>query len=110
MWDEDTSRARLFAVVDIFDLLVSARPDKAPMRFEKAMALIENESGRHFDPEIVIAFSGIIDLLHPEVAMAGEVKLHAHLRSTIFRYFNTEAEADDTTASLVSATAERAPS
>ena len=101
--------ARLFAVVDVFDALVSARPYKAPMPFETALGLIEDESGRHFDPEIVIAFSGIIDRLHQEVAMASEVELHAQLRSAIFRYFNTEAEADDTAASLVSAIAEGAP-
>ncbi|MBN9424075.1 MAG: metal-dependent phosphohydrolase [Candidatus Accumulibacter sp. 66-26] len=102
--------ARLFAVVDVFDALVSARPYKAPMPFETALALIENESGRHFDPEIVIAFSSIIDRLHQEVAMASEVELHAQLRSAIFRYFNTEAGAGDTTASPVSAIAEGAPS
>lgn len=102
--------ARLFAVVDVFDALVSARPYKAPIPFEKALALIENESGRHFDPEIVIAFSGIIGRLHQEVAMASEVELHAQLRSAIFRYFNTDAEADGTGASFVSAIAEGAPS
>jgi len=36
--------------------------------------------------------------------------LHAQLRSAIFRYFNTDAEADDTAASLVSAIAEGASS
>ena len=102
--------ARLFAVVDVFDALVSARPYKVPLPFETALALIENESGRHFDPEIVIAFSGIIDRLYQEVAMASGVELHAQLRSAIFRYFNTDAEADDTAASLVSAIAEGAPS
>ena len=92
--------ARLFAVVDVFDALVSARPYKVPLPFETALALIENESGRHFDPEIVIAFSGIIDRLYQEVAMASGVELHAQLRSAIFRYFNTEAGADDTAASF----------
>ncbi|HQU80963.1 MAG TPA: HD-GYP domain-containing protein [Azonexus sp.] len=102
--------ARLFAVVDVFDALLSARPYKAPIPFETALALIENESGRHFDPEIVIAFSSIIDRLHQEVTMASEADLHAQLRSAIFRYFNTDAEADDTAASLVSAIAEGASS
>lgn len=80
------------------------------MTFETALALIEKESGRHFDPEIVIAFSGIIDRFYQKVALASEVELHAQLRSAIFRYFNTEAEADDTAASLVSAIAEGAAS
>lgn len=101
--------ARLFAVVDVFDALVSARPYKAPIPFEKALALIENESGRHFDPEIVIAFSGIIDRLHQEVAMASKVKLHAQLRSAIFRYFNTEVVADATASSFASSIAKGAP-
>ena len=48
--------ARIMAVADVFDALVSIRPYKAGFPFEKAMAIIQEESGTHFDPEIVEAF------------------------------------------------------
>ncbi len=48
--------ARIMAVADVFDALVSIRPYKAGFPFEKAMAIIQEESGTHFDPEVVEAF------------------------------------------------------
>ncbi|MBP5248102.1 MAG: HD-GYP domain-containing protein [Fibrobacter sp.] len=48
--------ARIMAVADVFDALVSIRPYKAGFPFDKAMAIIQEESGTHFDPEIVEAF------------------------------------------------------
>jgi energy-coupling factor transport system substrate-specific component len=48
--------ARIMAVADVFDALVSIRPYKAGFAFEKAVAIIQEESGTHFDPEIVEAF------------------------------------------------------
>lgn len=98
--------ARLFAVVDVFDALVSERPYKAPMPLEAAMELIKTESGRHFDPEIVSAFNGIVNRLYQEVAMTSDSKLHAHMHSAIFRYFKTDTAADEAGASLASTVAE----
>ena len=45
--------ARIMAVADVFDALVSERVYKAPMPPEEALSLIESESGSHFDPDIV---------------------------------------------------------
>lgn len=47
--------ARLMAVADVYDALISRRPYKAPRTHEQAMAYLEAESGRHFDPAIVEA-------------------------------------------------------
>jgi cyclic di-GMP phosphodiesterase len=51
---------RIVAVADVFDALTSVRPYKKAWTVEKSMALIEEESGKHFDPEIVQAFKKIL--------------------------------------------------
>ena len=48
--------ARIMAVADVFDALVSKRSYKDGFPFEKAMAIIEEGAGSHFDPRIVGAF------------------------------------------------------
>lgn len=48
--------ARLMALADVYDALVSKRPYKEPFPHEKALAIITNDSGSHFDPEVVEAF------------------------------------------------------
>jgi putative two-component system response regulator len=47
--------ARVVAVADVFDALLSARPYKAPWTVEATVAHIEGESGRHFEPGAVTA-------------------------------------------------------
>ena len=49
--------ARLVAVADVFDALTSERVYKKAMSPDDARALIESESGFHFDPVIVSAFT-----------------------------------------------------
>ncbi|MBF0454200.1 MAG: DUF3369 domain-containing protein [Magnetococcales bacterium] len=48
--------ARIVAVVDVFDALVSRRPYKKPWSIEEALTEIEACSGSHFDPQVVKAF------------------------------------------------------
>lgn len=48
--------ARIMAVADVFDALVSRRSYKEPFSFEKAMQIIREDSGLRFDPAIVDAF------------------------------------------------------
>jgi putative two-component system response regulator len=50
---------RLMALVDVYDALVSWRPYKDKKSHEKAMKIIEDESGTHFDPLIVEAFKHV---------------------------------------------------
>lgn len=49
--------ARIMAVADVFDALVSRRSYKEPFPFEKAMAIIAEEAGTHFDPLVAAAFA-----------------------------------------------------
>lgn len=47
--------ARLMAVADVYDALISRRPYKEPMSHETAREFIEGGSGAHFDPDVVQA-------------------------------------------------------
>ncbi len=47
---------RIVAITDVFDALTTKRPYKEPWPLEKAWNLLKEESGRHFDPEVVTAF------------------------------------------------------
>ncbi|MBQ9405505.1 MAG: HD domain-containing protein [Desulfovibrio sp.] len=53
--------ARIMAVADVFDALVSHRSYKKGFPYEKAFAIIREERGTHFDPEIVDAFFAVKD-------------------------------------------------
>lgn len=53
--------ARIMAVADVFDALVSRRPYKEGYPIEKAVRIIKEESGTHFDPEVIDAFSELTD-------------------------------------------------
>lgn len=48
--------ARIMAVADVFDALVSKRSYKEPFSFEKAMSIIEEGAGTQFDPQIAKIF------------------------------------------------------
>ncbi|KMN49245.1 chemotaxis protein CheY [Chromobacterium violaceum] len=48
--------ARLMAVADVYDALISRRVYKPPFSHEKAVGIIRDDSGRHFDPAVVKAF------------------------------------------------------
>ncbi len=48
--------ARLMALADVFDAVISRRVYKAPMAFERARSIISAGSGCHFDPDVVAAF------------------------------------------------------
>ncbi len=48
--------ARIVAVADVFDALTSKRPYKEAWPVERALALLDEESGHHFDPVVVAAF------------------------------------------------------
>lgn len=48
--------ARIMAVADVFDALVSKRSYKEAFSFEKAISIIEESAGSHFDPLIAQAF------------------------------------------------------
>lgn len=53
--------ARMMALADVFDALISRRVYKEPMPIDKAIEIIELGKGAHFDPDLVEAFLEIQD-------------------------------------------------
>lgn len=53
--------ARIMAVADVFDALVSKRVYKKEMSKEMAYSILENGKGTHFDPEIIDVFFAVKD-------------------------------------------------
>ena len=50
--------ARIVAVVDAFDAMISIRPYRPPLSIRMALAEVENGAGTQFDPDVVRAFLG----------------------------------------------------
>lgn len=53
--------ARIAAISDVFDALLSKRPYKEPWPLEKALDLMKENSGKHFDPVLLSVFLGCLD-------------------------------------------------
>ncbi|MDR0863081.1 MAG: response regulator [Oscillospiraceae bacterium] len=51
--------ARLMAIADVYDALVSVRPYKKALSTEEAKQIIEDGKGTHFDPVLVDIFSDV---------------------------------------------------
>ncbi len=60
--------ARIMAVADVFDALVAERVYKPAMPFEKALSIIRESSGEHFDPDVVEAFLNAEDKIRAVTA------------------------------------------
>ncbi len=65
--------ARVVAVADVFDALVSSRPYKSPWSNEKAVEYLKQHSGYQFDPQCVMAFlDRYDDILQIQLAFKDE--------------------------------------
>ena len=58
--DEIPIGARIIAVVDVYQALVSNRPYRKAYSKREALKIIREESGTHFDPKIVAIFMEIV--------------------------------------------------
>ena len=61
--------ARVMAVADVFDALISERPYKRAYSPKEAYIIIVSESGTHFDPEIVKCFTKIYNKLYEKIKL-----------------------------------------
>ncbi|MCI9418648.1 MAG: HD domain-containing protein [Eubacterium sp.] len=59
--DDIPLSARIMAIADVFDALVSKRCYKSAMPVEEAFAEIERSTGTHFDPQLVSVFFELKD-------------------------------------------------
>jgi HD-GYP domain-containing protein (c-di-GMP phosphodiesterase class II) len=49
-------QARMFAIVDVWDAVTSDRPYRKAWTPKKALSFIREQSGKHFDPDVVEVF------------------------------------------------------
>ncbi len=62
--------ARICAVVDVYDALLSKRTYKEAWSLEQALTEMRRESGTHFDPQVLAAFLRLAPHLTDELASA----------------------------------------
>ena len=74
--DDIPLSARLMAVADVYDALISRRVYKAPLSHDDAVAVIVEGSGSHFDPDLV----------------AGFVELESEFRAIAQQFSDSDAE------------------
>jgi putative two-component system response regulator len=60
---------RIVALADVFDALTSKRPYKDAYPLEKAVDIVQKDSGSHFDPRVADAFLAHLDDI--QAIMAG---------------------------------------
>ncbi|UQN09308.1 diguanylate cyclase [Deinococcus sp. QL22] len=59
--------ARIFAVCDVYDALISERPYKRAWTIQKARAEIASQVNRHFCPDVIAAFLSLVEEQNVEV-------------------------------------------
>lgn len=80
--------ARIFAVADVFDALCSKRPYKDPMGFEEAMAILEQDTGSHFDPSVMDVFRPMANEIFNRLANRNEDDARKLLEDLVRNHFD----------------------
>ncbi|MCK6479833.1 MAG: HD-GYP domain-containing protein [Planctomycetes bacterium] len=84
--------ARVFAIADVFDALTSERPYKEAFGFDRAMGILEEGRGAHFDPALLDLFRGIAPDLHRRYAGKERADLEGELRQVLEARFSEGPE------------------
>ncbi|HXY54751.1 MAG TPA: HD domain-containing phosphohydrolase [Nitrospirota bacterium] len=84
--------ARIFAVSDVFDALTSQRPYKKPLTFVETMDILEQDRGRHFDPEVLDTFGTVARKLYDSYVGRVSDDLREELTSVVMTYFSAGME------------------
>jgi HD-GYP domain-containing protein (c-di-GMP phosphodiesterase class II) len=79
--------ARIFAVADVFDALCSKRPYKDPMDFDTAMAILEKDTGSHFDPAVMAVFRPMARDIFNRLANRSEADTRQLLEDRVRQHF-----------------------
>ena len=79
--------ARIFAVADVFDALCSKRPYKEPMGFDDAMAILEKDTGSHFDPSVMAVFRPMARPIFDRLASCSESDTKKLLEDRVRQHF-----------------------
>ena len=80
--------ARIFAIADVFDALISKRPYKEPLNLEEAISIMVKGRGSHFDPNLLDVFqsnaANFLDWMTAHDHDAIKNSMHGRIR----HYFN----------------------
>ena len=79
--------ARIFSIVDVFDALSSTRPYKKAIPLAECMAILRQEAGSRFDPELVDIFEKIVTDIHARLQKMDEPAMINWLRCKASAYF-----------------------
>ncbi|MDD5177096.1 MAG: HD domain-containing protein [Sterolibacterium sp.] len=79
--------ARIFSVADVFDALCSKRPYKEPMGFEAVMAILEKDTGSHFDPSVMDVFRPLALAVFNRLANSSESDGRQLLEERVRQHF-----------------------
>ena len=79
--------ARIFAVADVFDALCSKRPYKEPMGFDAAMAILEKDTGSHFDPAVMAVFRPMARSIFDRLSNCSESDTKKLLEDRVRQHF-----------------------
>lgn len=83
-------KARIFAIVDVFDALTSRRPYKEPLGFDQAREILEKGRGAHFDPDLLDTFLAIADEVFAKYSTLKGEALRSELDDLTTRYFRRD--------------------
>ncbi len=89
--DEIPVSARLMAVADVYDALISRRVYKPPFPHEQAVQIISEGRGKHFDPDMVDAFLQVAEDFRSIAATFADTENDAQLEAERVRLQFTEA-------------------
>ncbi|RZT76481.1 putative two-component system response regulator [Azospira oryzae] len=89
--DEIPVAARLMAVADVYDALISRRVYKPPFPHEQAVQIISEGRGKHFDPDMVDAFLQVAEDFRSIAATFADTEGDAQLEAERVRQQFTEA-------------------
>jgi HD-GYP domain-containing protein (c-di-GMP phosphodiesterase class II) len=79
--------ARIFSVADVFDALCSARPYKKSMDFDSVMAILEKDTGTHFDPSVMEVFRPLARDIYNCLAKSTEDEMRQLLEERVRFHF-----------------------
>ncbi len=78
--------ARIFAIVDVFDALTSARPYKEAFPLDE-VEMMQQERGKHFDPALLDLFISLAPALYKNIGRASYSSLTRMLSVVVQKYF-----------------------
>jgi len=84
---EIPAAARIFAIVDVFDALTTARPYHSASGFDEALATLADDRGKAFDPEALDAFLRLAPSLERGPAAWEQGQLQEAVEALLRRYF-----------------------